>query len=142
MNTLFIEKNLAAQHKYKKLPDVLSAKYRKIFLENIPEFLSIKGDNKRLYSLSGTPICNNYDKIVVGDYGAFIEFSEPASKFIVKQGQEYRFDTERYSNIKYYWYTTNDDSDIKIYLQRKSVTYADYKPGKYYVSVHEVTLGE
>ena len=31
-----------------------------------------------------------------------------------------------------------DNSCIKIYYQKKSVDYADYKPGMLYISVHEV----
>jgi len=37
--------------------------------------------------------------------------------------------------------TINDDSDIKIYHQMRTVAYADYLPDKYYVSVHEVLVG-
>lgn len=144
MNTLKIEEALAKKYRYKKLPEDLSGKYRDFFTENIPNFLFPSGSRDTLCTLSGTPICNGYDRIVVGDYGAFIEFSQSdfSDSFIVQPGQEYRIDNERYSkNVKYIWLTVNDGSDIKIYLQKKGVTYADYKPGKYYVSVHEVTIG-
>ena len=40
--------------------------------------------------------------------------------------------------MKYVWLTVNDRSGIKIYHQKRGVSYADYKPNKYYVSVHEV----
>lgn len=144
MNTLKIEAALSKKYKYKNLPGDLSEKYRDFFCENIPEFLSKSGSKDTLYTLSGSPICDGYDRIVVGDYGAFIEFSRSvfSDSFIVQPGQEYRIDDERYSkNVKYIWLTTNDGSDIKIYFQKKGVTYADYKPGRYYVSVHEVTIG-
>ena len=144
MNTLKIEAALSKKYKYKNLPGDLSGKYRDFFCENIPEFLSKSGSKDTLYTLSGSPICDGYDRIVVGDYGAFIEFSRSvfSDSFIVQPGQEYRIDDERYSkNVKYIWLTINDGSDIKIYFQKKGVTYADYKPGKYYVSVHEVTIG-
>ena len=88
-------------------------------------------------------ICNGYDRIVIGDYGAFIEFSEEhiASDFTIKAGQEYRVNDEKYKkNIKYIWLTIGDGSNIKIYLQKRKVSYADYKPKKYYVSVHEVLV--
>ena len=144
MNTLKIEAALSKKYKYKNLPGDLSEKYRDFFCENIPEFLSKSGSKDTLYTLSGSPICDGYDRIVVGDYGAFIEFSRSvfSDSFIVQPGQEYRIDDERYSkNVKYIWLTINDGSDIKIYFQKKGVTYADYKPGRYYVSVHEVTIG-
>lgn len=137
MNTLQFEKELAEQYKYKKLPVDKSAEYQKFYLENIPLFLNINGGGK-LYTLNSSLICNNYDRIVIGDYGAFIEFTNPASPFVIENGQEYRYE-ERYKYCKYYWLTIPDNSHIKIYLQRYPVTYADYLPGKYYVSVHEVS---
>ena len=144
MNTLKIEAALSKKYKYRNLPGDLSEKYREFFCENIPRFLSKSGSEDTLYTLSGSPICSGYDRIVIGDYGAFIEFSQSvfSDSFIIKPGQEYRVDDERYSkNVKYIWLTINDGSDIKIYFQKKGVTYADYKPGRYYVSVHEVTIG-
>lgn len=86
-----------------------------------------------------------YDRIVIGDYGAFIEFDNNKAiveSFIIAPGQEYRIEDERYSkNVKYIWLTVYDGSGIKVYFQKKGVSYADYKPGKYYVSVHEVLRG-
>ncbi len=140
MNTLRIEAKLASKYKYKPLPGDLSNKYRGFYIQNIPMFLDINGGD-RLINVDGTPICEKYDRIVVGDYGAFVEFETPASEFIIAPGQEYRVNDERYSkNVKYIWLTTPDESGVKIYLQKRPVTYADYKPGKYYVSVHEVYI--
>ena len=142
MNTLKIEAALAKKYKYKPLPQELSNQYRRFFLDNIPCFLDVQGSPcTQLYTSCNTLICNGYDRIVVGDYGAFIEFSEEhiTTKFIIKKGQEYRVNDEKYkNNVKYIWLTVDDGSDVKIYLQRKGVAYADYKPGKYYISVHEV----
>lgn len=140
MNTLKIEADLAKQYKYKKLPDGLSEKYRQYFKENIPNGLFLNGGGT-LWTLRGSVICDSYRRIVVGDYGAFIEFDSPYddSLFVIAPGQEYRVNDERYSrNVKYIWLTINDGSRVKIYHQKKGVTYADYLPGMYYVSVHEV----
>lgn len=142
MNTLNIESVLAEKYKYKPLPKELSEKIREIYKKNIPSFLDISGSIFPLYTLNNTQICNGYDRIVIGDYGAFIEFSEEhiTSDFIIKTGQEYRVNDDKYKkNIKYIWLTINDGSDVKIYLQKRKVSYADYKPKKYYVSVHEVS---
>ena len=141
MNTLKIEAKLADKYKYKPLPGDLSAKYREFFKQNIPEWLLLQGKDHPLYTCGGTVVAKSWDRIVVGDYGAFIEFSEQPypSCFIVAPGQEYRISDERYAGrVKYEWYTIDDCSAIKIYLQKKTVAYADYVPGKYYVSVHEV----
>lgn len=142
MNTLKVEALLAQKYKYKPLSKDLSQKYRQYFRENIPNFLSESGGAETLYTSCGSPICDGYDRIVVGDYGAFVEFSSlPYRNYAIKEGQEYRVFDERYSkNCKYIWLTINDGSDVKIYKQKKPVTYADYQPNKFYVSVHEVTL--
>lgn len=143
MNTLKIEEKLAEKYNYKKLSDDLSEKYRQYFTENIPNFLSLDGGGK-LSTLKGTLLCNSYDRIVVGDYGAFIEFSEKpdGTIFSIAPGQEYRIYDKQYSkNVKYEWYTIDDGSKVKIYKQKRRVSYADYKPKKYYVSVHEVMNG-
>lgn len=144
MNTLKIEAALAKKYGYRPLPADLSQKYRQYFIENIPEFLHVEGSETQLMTMNGTPICHKYDRVVVGDYGAFIEFSEDAvsSEFIIQPGQEYRVNDEKYrKNVKYIWLTINDGSNIKIYKQRRKVSYADYKAKKYYVSVHEVKIG-
>lgn len=140
MNTLEIEKQLAWAYDYKPLPPTLSKKYRDLFLANVPADLSISGAIQPLFTLTGTQICSGYDKIVIGDYGAFIEFSEEqiASKFVCKRGEEFRLKDKRY-NCKYLWLTIDDGSNIKIYHQLRTVKYADYKIGKYYISPHEIS---
>ena len=141
MNTLKIEALLAKKYKYKPLSKELSEKYRSYFRDNIPEWLKETGQNQPLYTNRGSIITNRYERIVVGDYGAFVEFSEPIfeGQFIIAPGQEYRVFDDRYSkNIKYEWLTIDDGSNVKIYFQKRTVNYADYKPNMYYVSVHEV----
>ena len=141
MNTLKIEAKLAEKYKYKPLPEELSQKYREFFTENIPNWLHMDGDTLPLYTCNGSIITCQYDRIVVGDYGAFIEFNEPLfdGQFVIAPGQEYRVNDDRYSSrVKYEWLTINDGSNVKIYRQKRTVSYADYKPDRYYVSVHEV----
>ena len=141
MDTRKIEVLLAEKYGYKDLPGDLSDKYRAFFRKNIPEFLTKYG-SCALYTKQGSLLCSGYGRIVVGDYGAFIEFSPDQAQersFIVKPGQEYRINDPKYSkHVKYEWLTIDDGSDIKIYKQKRTVSYADYKAGMYYVSVHEV----
>ena len=130
----FLSDELSNKYKYKKLSNELSNIVRNIYANTIPAFLLSYDKTKPLYSLNGSLICNGYDRIVIGDYGAFIEFDDSMiipNQFIIAPGQEYRVYDERYSrNVKYIWLTINDGSNIKIYLQKRGVSYADYKPGK------------
>lgn len=141
MDTRIIEYKLSQKYGYKKLPEDLSEKYHDFFLQNIPEWL--KQTNKiALKTINGTQLCTSYDRIVVGDYGAFIEFSKNQActqNFIIAPGQEYRINDPKYADhCKYEWYTIDDGSNVKIYKQKRRVSYADYIPGKYYINVHEV----
>lgn len=100
------------------------------------------GEHIALCSLEGTQICNGYDRIVIGDYGAYIEIDESDMNLLkieLQDGEEYRYNDPYYrKRIKYIWYTARDDSGVKIYHQQKRVPYADYVVGKYYVSPYEV----
>ena len=144
MNTLDIEAKLAQEYGYKPLPKEVSEKYRQFYIDNLPEGLSIERSDTVLCTKTGTVVCNGYTRIVVGDYGAFIEFDEEQAnldKYIIAPGQEYRVNNPRYSkNVKYIWMTIPDGSNIKIYKQKKKVAYADYKSGMFYISPHECVI--
>jgi len=63
------------------------------------------------------------------------------SNLKIKSGQEYRINDPKYSeHVKYWWLTPKDLSDMKVYYQKRIVSYADYKPEMFYVSPYEVLL--
>lgn len=141
IDTRKIEAKLAEKYHYCDLPEDLSKKYRQYYIDQIPPFLKDEVSIP-LYTTNGSLIAKGYFRIVVGDYGAFVEIDEAdanTSLFTVAPGQEYRINDPKFSrHIKYEWYTIDDESNVKIYKQKRRVTYADYIPNKYYVSVHEV----
>jgi len=137
---------LVQEYHYKKLPSHLSKSVREYYQHQLPQWLQDIIQQKRenetaLYSLDGTQICTGFTRVVIGDYGAFIEFSESqACKQNMKceKGQEYRKDNPKYRNrVKYFWYTTKDESHCKLYIQQKGVTYADYTAHMGYVSPYD-----
>lgn len=76
-------------------------------------------------------------RVVEGDRGAYIEFTKeqlipenlympPSTKWRVKN-----------KNVFYLEYRTKKDY-VKIYYQRKRVNYADYVPGMFYISIHDI----
>lgn len=141
---LSFQDQLAREYKYKPIEiNIFIGDVRQKYLKALPDWCKVDGDtHMSLYSLDGTLIAMGYRRIVIGDYGAFIECSpEQVCKFNLhcKPGQEYRIHDERFSrNAKYHWLTAKDRSDCKIYLQQKTVAYADYIPGMYYISPYEV----
>jgi len=146
---LQFQEELALKYKYKKLPEHLSYEVQDKYFEALKTspikefFVGIKPEDYKipLYTLSGTLIAYDYNEVIIGDYGAFIELDESEivlDNIKVKEGQEYRYE-EKYKTCKYYWLTAKDDSNIKIYHQKGKVSYADYVVGKYYISPYEIS---
>jgi len=88
--------------------------------------------------ISGTRIARGFQRVVIGDFGAYVEIA-PEDMLIVPEvqpGQEWRLDEtylkQKGFSLKYAWYHFKG---FKIYKQLATVKYADYKPGFYYVSV-------
>ena len=151
-----MQADLSTQYSYKKQPDIIGEINMKVYLETLPEEFKgevkyvtsdkpgyeIEGKNIPLYSKDGTLIADGYDRIVIGHYGAFLEISPEKmhlDNLKCKPGEEYRINNPRYAErIKYAWLTAKDDSDIKVYDQKRGVTYADYRGGVYYVDPFEV----
>ena len=132
------------KYHYKPLPKNISVQQRKLYLQELPPQWNINGKDCEIYDLYYNPISHGYSRIVIGDYGAFVEI--PLEKMIlndiiIKPGEEYRFLPE-YSNIKYHWYCLYKNHDIKIYYQKHTVNYADYKPEMFYISPYELRIVE
>lgn len=133
---------LVKVYNYKKLPPELSASQRELYKEQLSSDFNINGDlNCELY-YNNIKISNGYNRIVIGDYGAYIEIAPKLmikDNICTKPGQEYRF-LERYKNVKYYWYCLKEAQDFKIYYQRNTVSYADYIPKMCYISPDKVKV--
>ena len=125
---------------YKRLDSKLSAKVRSLYKTSV-DSLGLD-PSKPIYTLQGTKIAEGFDRIVIGDYGAYIEY--PLSKvpngtrYDTPKDQQYRKLPEWKCRVKYIWYTAQDSSNIKIYWQLRTVSYADYKTKMFYVSPYEI----
>lgn len=121
---LNIQEKLANTYKYKPLPPLISIQQRQEYLDALPQEFDVHGNkNCNIYSKNGTLVATGYNRVVIGDYGAFVEFDKTqvvSQNIKVKAGQEYRYNDEQYSkNVKYFWLTAKDNSDCKIYFQKK-----------------------
>ena len=123
---------------YKKLDESLSNKVKEIYKKYL-DILDLD-PKKPIYSSNNILIAYNFDRIVIGDYGAYIEFTKEQSNyksFVIAPGQAYRLTPKYNKTIKYEWYTTKK-IDCKLYWQLRGVVYADYKPHRYYISPFEI----
>ena len=133
-----------------KYPNRIKDKKKIETLYNLEEF----GDSCReFFSLSGTLIAIGYNRVVYGDHGPYVEFEE--SNF--KSNLDRKFNNQVPLDAYYEWLTIKDGSEIKIYRQIRDVHdlpnppspgykgnreegYADYVPGKYYISPYEMKI--
>lgn len=147
--------DIASEFGYKPLPPEIQSKAVDIYLANLPaEFVpdnipggakvkggsQIPGKRQPLFLKDGTKLADGYDRIVVGHYGAFIEIDESdivPGVLKTQKGEEYREKGRYQDNVKYFWKTVRD-TGVKIYEQKREVSYADYRVGKYYISPYEV----
>ena len=83
----------------------------------------------------GDIIATGYQRVVIGAKGAYIEFNKDdfVCKLITKPGQEYR-GKGKYKYVKYLYLVPADNQNIKIYHQQRTVDYADYKVGMFYIA--------
>lgn len=139
-------KRVTVEYSYKKLPFDKSIDMRQLYFENLPDFFR-NNENKdiQLHDIKGNLIANKWNRVVIGDYGAFVEINDEdiiKDNIECKPGEEYRIYDEKYKNhIKYQWYVVKGQTYPKLYYQQKGVTYADYQPNKWYISPYECQEG-
>ena len=138
--------NLVRDFKYKPVPLTLYyGDVRETFWKLLPDWCREQNTTKTLVTKNGSTLCRGYERVVIGDYGAYVEFSKEqaeSSRFSVAPGEQYRFEPRYLQHCKYLWYTVEDGSRVKIYRQLRTVAYADYRPDYYYVSVYECLPAE
>jgi hypothetical protein len=79
---------------------------------------------------------------VIGERGPYVELNNEQlwrSHLRVPAAEVYRFNDH---HVFYAEYRSNDDGSVKIYWQKKTVDYADYRVGLYYVSPFDLVDGE
>jgi len=102
--------------------------------------ISIEGNKlTKFYTNSGTHIAIGYERIVIGDYGAYIEFlPQQINHNVIKN----KFEGVPNKPVKYIWKESIDSSKVKVYEQKGIVSYADYKIGMYYIHPSELITND
>ena len=99
----------------------------------------MKKENIYFSNKSGTPIARNYIRVVIGDRGPYIEFTHEQlnhEALYIPEEQQYRVSNK---NCYYIELRSKDKSYVKVYLQKRTVKYADYLIGLYYISPFDLT---
>lgn len=96
--------------------------------------IPLHGAKIGLLTDSNTLVCNEYNRVVIGQRGPYIEFEKNHINdriLYVPTNQLYRLSDPR---VFYIEFRTNDESNVKVYYQLRTVAYADYKIGYFYIS--------
>lgn len=104
---------------------------------HLPALVSVplQGCSHKLVNSVGTHIANGYSRIVVGDFGIYVEL---ASDEINHANIVPKWPGKPSRPVAYIWFITKDNAQTKIYHQQRGVRYADYVAGMYYVSYFDV----
>ena len=86
---------------------------------------------------TNTIISKGFERIAVGDYGAYLEIHK---EDMFLQTIEQRWPGPPSRPVKYIWMQTKDNVKTKIYFQQAPVSYANYKPGMYYVDPRDIAF--
>lgn len=94
--------------------------------------------DEKVYLNNGTLFANGFERVVHGGRGDYVEFT--GEQIVPKLFQKFtfeEFDEKTCSkNVDFYYYYLYPEHNghVKVYYQLKTVKYADYKIGYYYVS--------
>jgi hypothetical protein len=86
-------------------------------------------------------IFSSFQRVVCGAHGHYFELTKEdlACALEITKGQEWRCSDE-YKYVKYVWLNPVGAPDLKVYLQKHTVKYANYKPGLYYIDFWKIEL--
>jgi len=87
-----------------------------------------------LYFLDGTQFSSGYERVVHGGRGAYVELKKEQIIVSLKSHFNTKVPEEITPELFYYHWLEPEGRTEKIYWQIRTVKYADYKIGYYYVS--------
>jgi hypothetical protein len=82
-------------------------------------------------------ISNGYNRVVIGQRGPYVEFNKNqifCNRLYIPNSQLYRLSDPKVYYIEF----RTTDFDAKVYYQMRSVAYADYKIGCFYISPNDL----
>jgi len=86
--------------------------------------------SKKFFTITGVLVAIGYKRVVIGDRGPYVEFdlSQLASENLVETKEKHFYYVELRTSV----------DNVKVYVQTRRVSYADYVPSMCYVSPFEL----
>ncbi len=107
--------------------------------------IRLEGDNDTHFETStGLHVATGDTRIVIGQRGPYIEFNPEQiilANLHVPENEMDRLKEPKRSYVYYIEWCTNDEANVKVYEQHKTVNYADYKVGLLYISPFDLIVG-
>lgn len=108
------------------------------------ELLNIFEDGCKinLYTKSGTLIADKYERVVIGQRGPYVEFTKTQlnqQNLYIPRSQLFRLSDPK---VYYIEFRTNDESNVMVYYQMRTVAYADYAINNFYISPSDLFLSD
>lgn len=94
-------------------------------------------DHTRFETSTGLHMATGYTRVVFGRRGPYIEFLPGQviwDNLHIPDGEKYRLDDPWKEKVYYVEWRSNDEANVKVYEQKRTVDYADYKVGMVYAS--------
>ena len=94
-------------------------------------------DHTRFETKSGLHVATGYTRIVIGERGPFIEFNPEHIILVnlhIPKNMRWKLTSYWRAREDLIEWRTNDDANVKVYEQLKTVDYADYRAGLIYIS--------
>ena len=96
------------------------------------------GDNNTRFETStGLHVATGYTRIFIGERGPYIEFLPGHliwDNLRIPEEEKYRLEHPWKDKVFYVEWRTKDQSNVKVYEQKRRMDYADYKVGLFYIS--------
>jgi hypothetical protein len=94
----------------------------------------------QFHSADGMLLAQGYMRVLIGGRGAYIELASGQmvlENLHIPHGQEWRLQSE---NAYYIEHRSRDATNVKVYEQRRTVGYADYRIGMFYIAPGDVVI--
>jgi hypothetical protein len=98
-------------------------------------------DFTRFETKTGLHVATGYTRIVIGGRGPYVEFLPGHliwDNLEIPGEEKYRLEHPWKEKVFFVEWRSKDQSNVKVYDQKRTVEYADYKVGLFYISPFEV----
>ena len=100
-------------------------------------------DHTRFETSTGLHVATGYTRVVIGGRGPYIEFLPGHliwESLQIPDEEKYRLEHPWKEKVFYVEWRTKDQNNVKVYDQKRTVKYADYKVGLFYISPFDLSV--